>query len=80
MAPLIADGARALVDLKSTRLREGVFAFRTGDELRIKRLRRLLDGIEIISENPAYQPELVTGDAADELTIIGRVLGTWTVI
>lgn len=80
MAPLIADGARALVDLKSTRLREGVFAFRAGDELRIKRLRRLLDGIEIISENPAYQPELVTGDAADELTIIGRVLGTWTVI
>lgn len=80
MTPLIADGARALVDLKSTRLREGVFAFRTGDELRIKRLRRLLDGIEIISENPAYQPELVTGDAADELTIIGRVLGTWTVI
>ncbi len=80
MAPLIADGARALVDLKSTRLREGVFAFRTGDELRIKRLRRLLDGIEIRSDNPLYPPELVTGEAADELVIIGRVLGTWTVI
>jgi phage repressor protein C with HTH and peptisase S24 domain len=80
MTPLIADGARALVDLKSTRLREGIFAFRTGDELRIKRLRRLVDGIQILSENPIYEPELVTGDAADDLTIIGRVLWTGTAL
>lgn len=76
MHPRITDGARVLVDLKDTRLREGVFAFRTGDELRIKRLRRLVDGIQILSDNDLYPPELVTGDAADELTIIGSVL--WT--
>lgn len=76
MEPKISDGARVLTDLKDTRLREGVFAFRTGDELRIKRLRRLVDGIQIISDNEIYAPELVTGDSADELTIIGRVLCT----
>ncbi|NBB51463.1 hypothetical protein GVN24_24570 [Rhizobium sp. CRIBSB] len=76
MEPKISDGARVLADLRDTRLREGVFAFRTGDELRVKRLRRLVDGIQIISDNDIYAPELLTGDAADELTIIGRVLCT----
>ena len=76
MYPTVADGARVLTDLRDTRLREGVFAFRSGDELRIKLLRRLVDGIEIISDNKTYSPELVSGDAADELTIIGSVL--WT--
>lgn len=80
MEPTIQDGARVLADLKDTRRREGVFAFRTGDELRIKRLRRLVDGIEIKSDNDRYSPELVTGDAADELTIIGHILWTGTAL
>lgn len=80
MWPTIADGARVVADLKDTRLREGIFAFRTGDELRIKRLRRLVDGIEIRSDNDRYPPEVVHGDAADELTIIGSVLWTGTVL
>lgn len=80
MFPTIQDGARVLADLKDTRLREGIFAFRTGDELRIKRLRRLVDGIEIKSDNDRYSPELVTGDAADELTIIGAILWTGTAL
>lgn len=80
MWPTIQDGGRVLTDLKDTRLREGIFAFRTGDELRIKRLRRLVDGIEIRSDNERYPPELIIGDAADELTIIGSVLWTGTVV
>lgn len=80
MWPTVQDGGRVLTDLKDVRLREGVFAFRTGDDLRIKRLRRLVDGIEIRSDNERYPPELLTGDAADELTIIGSVLWTGTPI
>lgn len=80
MWPTIADGARVLADLKDTRLREGIFAFRTGDELRIKRLRRLVDGIEIRSDNNRYPPETVHGDDADELAIIGHVLWTGTAL
>ncbi len=76
MVPTVQDGGRILVDLHNTRLREGVFAFRTDDELRVKRLRRLVDGIELLSDNKHYPPELITGDAADDLVIIGRVL--WT--
>lgn len=73
METLISDGARVVMDLRDTRLREGIFAFRLGDELRIKRLRRLSDGIEIISENPRYDPERLTGDKLDHFAIIGRV-------
>lgn len=80
MWPTIADNARVLVDLKDSRLREGIFAFRTGDELRIKRLRRLVDGIEIRSDNNRYSPETLHGDAADELAIIGHVLWTGTAL
>lgn len=78
MFPKISDGARVLVDLNMTRLKDGIFAFRTGDELRIKRLRRLVDGIEIRSDNEIYPPELLTGDAADELVIIGQAIWTGT--
>lgn len=80
MWPTIQDGARVLADLKDTRLREGIFAFRTGDELRIKRLRRLVDGIEIRSDNDRYSPETLTGDAADEVELIGHVLWTGTAL
>lgn len=74
MESLISDGARVLVDLKDTRLREGVFAFRLDDELRLKRLRRTADGVEVISENPRYEPELLAGPVLDRFAIIGRVL------
>ncbi|MFC5372856.1 XRE family transcriptional regulator [Brevundimonas faecalis] len=77
MEPLISDGARVLVDTNDTRFREGVFAFRFGDELRIKRLRRLgLDGVEVISDNPHYEPEVISGqDLAEHFAILGRALG-----
>lgn len=55
MEPLIEDGARVLVDTSDTRIREGIYAFRVIDELRVKRLRRLASGqIEILSENSFY--------------------------
>ncbi len=76
MEPLISDGARVLVDTRDTRFREGVFAFRLGDELRIKRLRRRgLDGVEVISDNPHYEPELLEGHALEHFAILGRALG-----
>lgn len=76
MEPLISDGARVLVDTRDTRFREGVFAFRLGDELRIKRLRRLgLDGVEVISDNTHYEPEVLEGHALEHFAILGRALG-----
>lgn len=78
MFPLIDDGARVIADLKDTRLRDGVFAFRFDDELRIKRLRRTVDGIEIISQNSIYEPEHLRGEDLQRFAIIGRALLTVT--
>lgn len=72
MVPTIPDGARVLVDLKDNRLREGVFAFRFGDELRIKRLRRVAEGVEIMSDNPRYAAEILQGPDLDQFAVIGR--------
>jgi phage repressor protein C with HTH and peptisase S24 domain len=80
MEPLISDGARVLIDFRDTRLREGVFAFRVGDELRIKRLRRTVDGVEILSENARYEPEHLVGPQLERFAIIGRALWSGSVI
>jgi phage repressor protein C with HTH and peptisase S24 domain len=80
MEPLIPDGARVLIDFKDTRLRERIFGFRFGDELRIKRLRRTLDGVEILSENPRYEPELLTGEQLEHFGIIGRAIWAGAVL
>lgn len=81
MEPLIADGARVLADTSDTRLREGIFAFRIGDELRVKRLRRLgSDAVEVISENGRYEPEVLTGEVLQHFAILGRVLWAATTI
>lgn len=74
MEPLIADGARVLADTRDIRLREGVFGFRMGDELRVKRLRKRGEGVEVISENSHYEPELLVGEALNDFAILGRVL------
>lgn len=78
MFPLISDGSRVITDLRDTRLREGVFAFRFDDELRIKRLRRTADGIEVISQNPLYEPELLQGEDLERFALIGRALMAFT--
>lgn len=81
MEPLIADGARVLADTTDTRLREGIFAFRIGDELRVKRLRRRgSEAVEVLSENPRYDPELLEGHDLDQFAILGRVLWAATSI
>lgn len=81
MEPLIADGARVLADTRDTRLREGIFAFRIGDELRVKRLRRLgADAVEVMSENPRYEPEVLSGEVMEHFAILGRVLWAATPI
>ena len=73
MEPTIPDGARVLLDLKDNRLREGIFGFRLDDELRVKRLRRINEGVEIISDNPRYEPERLVGHDLDRFAVIGRV-------
>ncbi len=81
MVPLISDKARVLINFADKRLIEGVFAFRVGDDLRIKRLRPVgLGGVEAISENPVYPPERLSGDVMEHFEIIGRALWAGTLL
>lgn len=72
MSPLLEDGDEILVDRDQRALgaRGGVFVLRLGGELMVKRLRRAIGGIEVVSDNPAYPVRFVP---FPEVEIIGRV-------
>lgn len=73
MAPKIADGDLLLIDETDTRIFDGVFAFVLDGEARVKRFRKRMDGLTIISDNPAYPSEELAADQLGRLNIIGRV-------
>lgn len=79
MIPTLYHGDTVLVNLEEsdpTRLIDGrVYAIRYGDELRIKRLYRKLDGtLTLRSDNPEFKDEDVPAKLAEEhISIIGRV-------
>lgn len=81
MAPGIPNGALAMVHLPEREVsREGVYAFNRGDASFIKRL--MPSGVDasgrpttlvILSDNPAYPPEVVSGSDMNDIRVIGRV-------
>lgn len=75
MEPYLQDGDTILVDCADTDVRDGeAYALRIDGELRIKRLRRsLVEGLQLISDNPKYPTESVPAGKADLVTVIGRV-------
>lgn len=74
MFPTIADGGLLLVDEEDRRIVDGIFGFVLDGDARVKRIRKLLDGLLLISDNQAYPPETVQGDDLNRIQIIGRVL------
>lgn len=81
MAPSIPDGSLVLVHLPEKSIeQEGIYAFNRGDASFIKRLVPSAidktgrpDSIAIISNNPIFPPEVLTGRDLNELRIVGRV-------
>jgi phage repressor protein C with HTH and peptisase S24 domain len=76
MIPMMHPRDTILVNLDETDIVDGhVYAFRYGDQLRVKYVSRRLDGTLVLrSVNPAYKDEEIGPNAADEhITIIGRV-------
>jgi transcriptional regulator with XRE-family HTH domain len=73
MEPTIKDGAEVLIDVRPQQWGDGIWAFAFGDALRIKRLRRGLKSLQVISDNPAYPPEEITEHEESQLNLIGRV-------
>lgn len=73
MEPGISDGDLLLIDETDNRISDGVLAFVLEDEARVKRFRRRIDGVTILSDNPAYGAEDLAADQLDRINIIGRV-------
>jgi phage repressor protein C with HTH and peptisase S24 domain len=74
--PMLFEGDTVLVNLKETDIIDGkLYAIRYGSDLRIKYLRRRLDGTLLLrSVNPSYKDEEVPREMAEEhISIIGRV-------
>ena len=81
MEPTLCDGDKVLWAEESdpragcVRIRDGaIYAVGIEGDLKVKRLRRIQDGIEVVSDNPAYKVMTYTGEAADRLRVFGRVL------
>jgi phage repressor protein C with HTH and peptisase S24 domain len=81
MAPAIPDGCLVMIHLPEANLeREGVYAFNREGASYVKRLvpagrneRGHITAITILSDNPAYPPLVVFGEALEELRVVGRV-------
>jgi phage repressor protein C with HTH and peptisase S24 domain len=73
MSPGLQDGDIVLIDTGQNTLTDGeVYAIRYGDEVRIKRLFRRIDGsIRVISDNSAFPEEVITPADRDHFSILG---------
>lgn len=72
MEPLLNDGDEILVDCSARPFRDGIHVVRLGDTLLVKRVAQAGAGrLALLSQNLAYPLVEV---AADEVTIIGRVV------
>lgn len=88
MEPTIVDGALLLVADSNGDLRlpdrppkprnwnaPDIYVFLQGDDLRVKRLRKAKQGaIFVMSDNPAYEPEVLLKDDLKRFKICGRVI------
>jgi len=80
MSPTFGDDDVLFVDETVREYQgEGVYIIAMPDELRVKRLQRLIDGsMRIISDNSAlYPPEIVKGEELSLFCICGKVRGVW---
>jgi phage repressor protein C with HTH and peptisase S24 domain len=75
MTPTVADRAFMVVDETVTQPFDDVFAFVLAGEARVKRFRRVVDGLTLISDNDAYPPETLRADQMKRLQVVGQVLG-----
>lgn len=77
MDPRISAGDLVLIDLDRTEIVNGepYIVTDTDGETRLKRLHRLgAKTLALVSDNPAYPPELRNGPDAERVRVLGRVV------
>lgn len=55
---------------------DAIFVFLLNNELFIKRIQRIPNGLQIISDNPSYPSFSIVGEDLKQLTVLGRVCTT----
>jgi phage repressor protein C with HTH and peptisase S24 domain len=76
MEPTIMDRACVLVDTAKRDLVDGrIYSLRAPEGLRVKRIQRQMDGsVLLISDNrDRYQPERLSAEEAERISVLGRV-------
>ncbi len=76
MEPALHNSDLILIDLRASELSvNGIYALQHRGHLLVKRIQVKLDGTVIIkSDNPAYEPEMLSPDEAGSLAVVGRVV------
>ncbi len=82
MEPTLSNGDLILVDTRTSRVEDGaIYVVQYDDALLVKRLQKKYDGSVVIrSDNTLYEPEILHGDEAINLKIVGRVVWAGGVI
>lgn len=82
MEPALSNGDLILVDIRTSRVEDGaIYVVQYEDALLVKRLQKKYDGSVVIrSDNPLYEPEILHGEEAVNLKIVGRVVWAGGVI
>lgn len=76
MTPTIRDGNTLLIDTTDRTFRNyGIYVLEISGQRLVKRVQRKHDGsLVLISDNSAYQPDIVDKASADDVTVVGRVV------
>lgn len=76
MSPTIESGDLLLLDTRKGGAKsEGVYVINLAGALLVKRLRIKLSGtVEVMSDNPKYSSESISGSELDRLVLVGRVV------
>lgn len=76
MEPTLFDGATIVVDLRQKSTEGGgIFVLRREADLFVKRVQRRVNGdLQVISDNPAFQQDIVPAGSELQLEVIGRVV------
>jgi SOS-response transcriptional repressor LexA len=82
MEPTLSNGDLILVDIRTSKVEDGaIYVVQYDDALLVKRLQKKYDGSVVIrSDNPLYEPEILHGEDAINLKIVGRVVWAGGVI
>lgn len=76
MQPTLLNGEEIVIDSQVRRVDvSGIYVIALRGDLLVKRVQRKLDGSLVVkSDNPAYEPETITAERAEDFRVVGRMV------